>query len=179
MIVSALLLVLVAIIALWWWADHRNGIRWAQKVVRERFPEVPAITPFELAAWLADPQRPQPLLLDARSPEEQAVSTLPQARCVDPEGDTSDLLSTLPAERPIVVYCAAGYRGARLARRLIAAGHPQVHNLDGGIFAWANEGYPVSSGSHATYVVHPYHPLFQRLLKRPSSTASPPTSPHP
>lgn len=179
LLVSACLLVLALALILWWWADHRHGIRWAQRVVRDRFPDVPSLTPSELAAWLADPHRPPPVILDARSAEEQAVSTLPQARCVHPETDFDALVASLPAEQPIVVYCAAGYRGARLARRLINAGLTPVHNLDGGIFAWANEGHPITAAKAPAEGVHPYHPLFRRLLKNPSSNpGQPPRDQH-
>jgi rhodanese-related sulfurtransferase len=168
-IATFILLTLGGLLTLWWWADHQNGVRWAQKVVRDRFPDVPAITPADLSTWLADPSRTPPLLLDARSPEEQAVSTLPQARCVDPESESvvASLLKDLPPSQPVVVYCAAGYRGARLARRLISAGRSHVHNLDGGIFAWANTGHPIEKDGQPLVHVHPYHRLFARLLKNP------------
>ena len=45
--------------------------------------------------------------------------------------------------RPVIVYCSAGYRGATLARRLQRFGRRDVWNLEGGIFAWANEGFEV------------------------------------
>ncbi len=162
---AVVLLLLGGLFSLWWWADHQNGVRWAQKVVRDRFPDVPSITPADLASWLADPTRPPPFLLDARTAEEQSVSTLPRALSVDPEAEASALLHQLPANQPLVVYCAAGYRGARLARRLIAAGHPDVRNLDGGIFAWANAGHPLEKDGHPCLKVHSYHRLFSRLLK--------------
>ena len=50
--------------------------------------------------------------------EEFAVSHLPSARRVDPESTASPALAALDPERPIVIYCSAGYRGATLARRL-------------------------------------------------------------
>jgi rhodanese-related sulfurtransferase len=49
-------------------------------------------------------------------------------------------LATLDPAVPIVVYCAGGMRSAKAARVLIAAGHGDVRNLEGGIFAWANDG---------------------------------------
>lgn len=166
MIFAALvLLVLGGLLVLWWWADHQNGVRWAQKVVRDRFPDVPVISPADLASWLADPARPQPRILDARSPDEQSVSTLPRALCVDPDATAASL--DIPPDQPVVIYCAAGYRGARLARRLIAAGHPDVRNLDGGIFAWANAGHPLEKDGRPSLHVHSYHRLFSRLLKNP------------
>ena len=111
-------------VALWWLADHRRGIAWAVSVVRRRFPDVSHLSPPSLDAWLRDAQRPAPQVVDARSEEEFAVSHLPAARRIDPESTASAALSALDPERPIVLYCSAGYRGATLARRLQNAGPP-------------------------------------------------------
>jgi Rhodanese-related sulfurtransferase len=73
------------------------------------------------------------LLLDVRTQAEYAVSYLPGARRVDPNARVG-ILSRLPPVRPIVVYCAAGYRSAELAQRLIAAGLRNVYNMEGWIF---------------------------------------------
>lgn len=152
---------------LWWLADSNRGVRWAQNVVRDRFPDVPAITGAELQAWLEDPQRAAPVLLDARTPEEQAVSTLPGARPVAPESSAEEALRHVPPGSAVVVYCAAGYRGATLARRLIQAGRKDVHNLDGGIFAWGNEDRPLVKDGRPVEKVHSFSRLFSRMLKRP------------
>lgn len=152
---------------LWWLADPSRGVRWAQNVVRDRFPDVPAITGAELQAWLADPHRTAPMLLDARTPEEQAVSMLPGALPVSPEAPAEAALRNVPPDRAVVVYCAAGYRGATLARRLIQAGRKDVHNLDGGIFAWGNEDRPLVKDGQPVEKVHSFSRLFSRMLKRP------------
>lgn len=159
-------LLAAALFLLWRLADHRRGVRWARRAIRRWFPDVPAISPAELAARLADTARPPPVLLDARSPGEQAVSMLPAARAVDPAAGAEDLLPSLPPERDVVVYCAAGYRGARLARRLIAAGRERVWNLDGGIFAWANEGRLLEKDGQPAARVHPAHNAFARMVKK-------------
>ena len=153
-------------LAVWWLADHRCGIRWAVNVVRDRFADVVHLPPRELAAWLADGTRPAPLLLDARSEEEIAVSHLAGARRLDPLADADDLRAAAARGRPIVAYCSAGYRGARLARRLREAGAVEVSNLEGGIFAWANEGFEVVRNGELVREVHPYHGIFSRLLRR-------------
>jgi rhodanese-related sulfurtransferase len=153
-------------LALWWLADHRRGIRWAITVVRDRFPDVTHLPPHELAAWLADGTRPAPLLLDARSADEFAVSHLPGAERVEPLADAAALRTHAASGLPVVVYCSAGYRGARVARRLREAGAKDVSNLEGGIFAWANEGLEVVRNGELVREVHPYHGIFARLLRR-------------
>jgi rhodanese-related sulfurtransferase len=55
-------------------------------------------------------------------------------------------LGELPMDRPILVYCAVGSRSAQVFNFLARRGYPEVYNLDGGIYAWAQRGYPVLQG---------------------------------
>ena len=156
----------LASLALWWLADHRRGIAWAVSVVRAKFPDVSHLSPTSLDAWLRDAQRPAPQIVDARSEEEFALSHLVSACRIDPETTAAAALAALDPERPIVIYCAAGYRGATLARRLQNAGRRDVWNLAGGIFAWANANLPVEREGQRTQRVHPYSRLFSRMLRK-------------
>jgi len=156
-------------LVLWWLADHRRGIAWAVSVVRDRFPDVSQLSPSSLDAWLRDAQRAAPQLVDARSEEEFVVSHLPGARRIDPESSAPAALSALDPNRPVVVYCSAGYRGSTLARRLQNAGRRDVWNLEGGIFAWANTGLPLECAGQPAQRVHPYSLIFSRLLKAAES----------
>lgn len=150
---------------LWWLMDHRRGSAWAVSVIRDRFPEVPQLSPAGLREWLEDETRRAPILVDARSDEEFAVSHLGRALHVNGETVSEDVLKKLDPQSRYVVYCSAGYRACELARRMRAAGISQVANLEGGIFAWANEGYAVQRNGHEVQAVHSYHPLFSRMLK--------------
>ena len=152
-------------VAVWFWLPH-YGLNTAKRYMRWQFPEVPTITTTALAAWLADSNRTAPLLLDVRLPEEFAVSHLPDARHAPPDTDVAQLLRTLPADRPLVLYCAAGYRSANLAQQLREAGHTNVFNLEGSIFAWAQEGRPLLCGNATAHVVHPFNWLGTRLIPR-------------
>jgi rhodanese-related sulfurtransferase len=154
-----------AALALWWFADHRRGLKWAMRVVANRFPDVPQLSSGILAEWLADPDRTAPKLLDARSAEEHAVSHLPGATRVGPETSDAGLSALVPTDRPVVVYCSAGYRASQLARRLRRLGHRDVANLSGGIFQWANEGREVHRDRVTTREVHPFKRIFSRLLR--------------
>jgi len=167
--VAALGCIGLAGLALWWLADYRRGIAWAVSVVRGRFPDVSHLSPAALDAWLRDAQRPAPQLIDTRSEEEYAVSHLPNARHVDHGAPASVILSALDPERPIVIYCSAGYRGAKLARRLQDAGRREVWNLEGGIFAWANAQFPLERDGRPVERVHPYSRFFSRLLRTRSA----------
>lgn len=44
---------------------------------------------------------------------------------------------------PIYVYCKAGGRGALATLKLIEMGYENVTNVNGGLKAWANAGYPL------------------------------------
>src|SRR4051812_35612780 len=76
-----------------------------RRIARE-FPGARGLTTAELAAWLADPARPRPLLLDVRTPEEFVVSHLAGARRIDPAAPDLSSLAELPRDTPIVTYCA-------------------------------------------------------------------------
>ena len=126
-------------------------------IVRRRFQEVPRVSTAELASWLADPARLAPTLLDAREAEEFAVSHLAGAVWADPRSSGREASEKCPPGRAVVVYCSAGYRSAILARRLIGAGTPAVYNLEGSIFAWANEGRPLEANGVPVKTAHPYN----------------------
>jgi rhodanese-related sulfurtransferase len=168
--ISFLWLLVVFLMAgglLWWLAGGGRGVGWAQRVVRDRFPDVPAVKVGELAEWLQSGGGRVPVILDARSAEEQSVSMLPGAVAVDPDAAAGDVLDGRDPGRTVVVYCAAGYRGARLARRLRQAGWQDVRNLDGGIFAWGNAGMPLQRSGAPVAEVHPHSSWFARMLRNP------------
>lgn len=162
----------LASVVVWWLADHRRGIAWAVSVVRDRFPDVSHLSPASLDDWLHDADQTAPQLVDARSEEEFAVSHLPGARRIDSEATASAALAVLDPKLPVVVYCAAGYRGATLAKRMQDAGRRDVWNLEGGIFAWANAGLPLERDGQLVQRVHPYLRIFSRLLKPQKSDSS-------
>lgn len=144
-----------------------NGLEEMKAVVRSRFPGVPQLQTSELAVWLADPHREPPLLLDVRTEPEYKVSHLAGAIRVDPSAGRNQLARFLQLPRPVVVYCSVGYRSSELATRLRAAGQTNVANLEGSIFAWANEDRPlVSDSNRSVRLVHPYNQTFGKLLRR-------------
>ena len=133
-------------------------------MIERDFPGVHHISTDSLAAWFADSSREQPVILDARQPEEYAVSHLPTAEQIDPDATTFPELENLDRSTPIVAYCSVGYRSSQIARRLEEAGFTNVMNLQGSIFRWANEGKPVYRGDHQVEEVHPYDRIWGRLL---------------
>lgn len=133
-------------------------------LIRRRFPGVRQLSTKQLADWLAAPgARGTPRLIDARTAEEFAVSQLREARRAVSVDDVKAL--GIRPEEPIVVYCSVGYRSSELASRLAAAGFTEVFNLEGSIFAWANEGRPVYRGTNRVEVVHPFDKKWGQLLQ--------------
>ncbi len=134
---------------------HRR-LRAMEKFVRLRFPEVTQVSPATLQDWLtAEPPRTVQIW-DVRAPEEYALSHLPGAIQVSPDATAEDLTESLKTAEPIVVYCSVGYRSSALATRLMEAGHTNIVNLEGSIFAWANQGFPLEAEGAPTNKVHPY-----------------------
>ncbi len=90
----------------------------------------------ELAAWLADPSRSRPLLLDVRENWEVATCKI--------EGSVQIAMNTIPArieelddEAEIVCICHHGARSMQVAAFLERNGFTRTFNLTGGIHAWA------------------------------------------
>lgn len=137
------------------WVLLRQAIRW-------EFPHVRQLSTAELAAWLRDPARPAPLLLDARTPEEYSVSHLPNARRIDfSSPDAIQQLPAIPKDTAVVVYCSVGYRSSIFATRLREAGFTNVANLEGSLFQWVSEKRPLADGASQ---VHPYNARWGLLL---------------
>ncbi|MCC5614030.1 rhodanese-like domain-containing protein [Nostoc sp. CHAB 5836] len=134
-------------------------------LIRFQFPTVEKINCNQLAQLLLDSAKPRPLLLDARSQAEYGVSHIETAVRIDRLTPDLATLSTISKDRPIVVYCAVGYRSAKLAQQLNEAGMKCIYNLSGGIFQWANEGRPIFQDKHPTQLVHPYNAIWGKLLK--------------
>ena len=132
-----------------------------------RFPEVKWIPGEELARWQADTAQPQPLILDARTEPEYAISHIRGAVQIDPYKPSLRSLRGVPRSGAIVVYSSAGYRGARVTSWLVKQGYTTVVNLSGGIFQWVDQGHPVfREESRPTALVHPYDQRWGYLLPR-------------
>lgn len=77
-----------------------------------------------------------PELLDIREDWEVDIASLPGARHI-PMGEIPDRVTELDRDTELVVYCHSGVRSQQVVMFLERAGFTRVHNLDGGIHAWA------------------------------------------
>ena len=99
------------------------------------------VVPVELRAWQQDASREPPVVLDVREPWEVAQCRIEGSVTV-PMAMLPQAIGRLPRDRPIVVVCHHGVRSLHAAAWLARAGFADVHNLRGGIAAWANDVEP-------------------------------------
>ncbi|MGD1897455.1 MAG: rhodanese-like domain-containing protein [Phormidesmis sp.] len=145
-----------------------QSVAWrvVKRWVRRSFPTVEGVSTSELANELSN-NKPSPILIDVRKPEEYRISHLPKALNLSTLAAIEQ--QKISSETSIVVYCSIGYRSGRLAQQLQLAGYT-VKNLEGSIFQWANEGRSLvttqNGAEAATNEVHPYNQVWGMLLKR-------------
>lgn len=84
-------------------------------------------------------------LLDVREPAEFSEGHMPGSTLV-PLGQLAYKLADLPRDRSIVAVCRSGNRSSVAVSMLQKAGFTTVHNLQGGIIAWARSGGPMTGG---------------------------------
>jgi len=80
-------------------------------------------------------------LLDVREPHELEISHLDGARVI-PLGQLASRINELNPADDIVLICKAGIRSARGLQILYGAGFRKLHNLQGGMNAWARQVDP-------------------------------------
>lgn len=95
----------------------------------------------QLAEWLADENRPQPILLDVREPWELELCHIERSQHI-PMHLIPLRCDEIAAGPEIVVICHHGGRSMQVAMFLERKGYTRVHNLMGGVEAWACEVDP-------------------------------------
>jgi rhodanese-related sulfurtransferase len=125
---------------------------------------VPVIATQQLFQALAED--PEIILLDSRERQEYEVSHLPGAKWVGYEDFSLGQLAGIHKDSKLVVYCSIGVRSEKIAEQLLSAGYSNVHNLYGGIFAWANERkILLDQQQQMTINVHGYNGKWAKLLQ--------------
>ena len=79
-------------------------------------------------------------VLDVREPHEHQICNI--GGHLIPLGDLPKRVSELDSSREIVAHCRSGVRSAKAVGFLQQAGFKKVHNLAGGILAWADRVDP-------------------------------------
>ena len=96
----------------------------------------------------AGPRDQAPLTVDVRAPRERAHKRIAGSVAM-PLNHLGERLSELPTDRPLLVYCAGGYRSSIAASLLMRHGFTQVSEIAGGIAAWEAAQLPVQTGADA------------------------------
>ena len=97
----------------------------------------------QFAAELLSSSEP-PLAIDVRGPREREQKHIEGSVSI-PLTRLADNLKTLPRDRPLLVYCAGGYRSSIAASLLQRRGFDPVSEIAGGIAAWEAAKLPVRS----------------------------------
>src|SRR5207244_6638967 len=100
--------------------------------------QVPEITPRELKLRLD--RGDDVFILDVREPHEYQICNL-NGHLI-PLGDLPNRVNELDTSKEIVAHCRSGVRSAKAVNFLRQAGFKRVHNLAGGILAWADRVDP-------------------------------------
>lgn len=132
------------------------------ETIRKDFPTVQQLSTSELSAWLQNTNKVRPCLIDTRAKKEFEMSHLQGALHADSLRSLEAL--KIDPQTPVVLYCSVGYRSSKLATAWMQKGRTNLFNLEGSIFAWANEGRPVYQGSKQVHQVHPYDKKWGKLL---------------
>lgn len=88
------------------------------------------------------------IIIDVRTPPEYRSSHITSAKNL-PLGDLSEASLEGIASKDDTVYliCQAGGRSVKALHLLNSFGYSNVVNVDGGMNAWSNSGYPVLEGT--------------------------------
>ena len=172
-ITSCGLAVLLAAMVLISDRDHET-LELVHAGIETRFPTVSHISGDQLA--LSADKQPY-VIFDVREPEEYAVSHIEGAIRVDPSISPDRFLIAYGEQmegRPVVFYCSVGMRSSIIAdavqESLRKQGATDVFNLEGGLFAWHNDGRALVSldGRQPTEFIHPFDSYWGQLIERQS-----------
>ena len=96
------------------------------------------LTTPELATWLENTERSNPILLDVREPWEFQTCQIDGSLTM-PMNTIPGKLSELDVGHTIVCICHHGVRSMQVALFLEHNGFDKVSNLTGGVHAWAQQ----------------------------------------
>ncbi len=140
----------------------------------QKFGNVKHISSTDLIAMPSD----QYVIFDVREVEEFEISHLQDAIRLDPDMNGEAFLKAYShrlENKTAVFYCSVGMRSSMMVDRVQRA-LPEQHsgsilNLQGGIFAWHNQSYPLQNSRGDTDAIHPYNAFWGRMLKRREKTS--------
>ncbi len=100
------------------------------------------LTPRQLAEAATSPTAP--LVVDVRNGAERDGGFIPGSLHI-PLAQLHGRIGEIPADRPVVTYCAGGWRSSVAASMLRRQGNPDVSDLLGGFAAWSATTQPANA----------------------------------
>lgn len=135
MIIRRMLLTLVIVLAVVGaWYGFEAG--WDRKL----FNAIPGrvcvnLNAGQANAWLRE--HPETQVLDVRSADEFSGGALPKAVNISlGDEDFDDKVAVLDRERPVLVYCAGGFRSRKAVVRLKELGFKNIRHIHRGYMSW-------------------------------------------
>jgi rhodanese-related sulfurtransferase len=111
----------------------------------DRVEQASRLTPVQLAELIASPTADDvPVVLDVRNIGELESGHIPGSIHI-PLAELARRADDVPAGRPVVVYCAGGWRSSVAASLLRQTGRHDTSDLLGGFAAWQAMREPVSA----------------------------------
>ncbi|WP_116811234.1 rhodanese-like domain-containing protein [Steroidobacter cummioxidans] len=88
------------------------------------------------------------LVVDVRDSQDYEAGHIIEARHI-PAAEVASRAESLKKfkEKPVIVYCDAGFTSAGAARQLRASGFNKVVTLSGGLNSWRQENLPLVKGA--------------------------------
>jgi hydroxyacylglutathione hydrolase len=115
----------------------RDGLR-----SLDRHPELTATTDRVAAPLAAERIAEGAVAVDIRTPAERNAKSIAGSISL-PLTQLLDRLGELPKDRPLLLYCAGGYRSSIAASMLASRGFANVSEMAGGIAAWETAHLPL------------------------------------
>ncbi len=81
------------------------------------------------------------IIVDVRAPKELSVGKIPNALNINFFETNFDAeIAKLDKSKPIMVYCAGGFRSAEAAKKLQSLGFKEIYDLEGGFDVYQAKG---------------------------------------
>jgi sulfur-carrier protein adenylyltransferase/sulfurtransferase len=116
--------------------DQFCGVRGEDHIIPVTVPEISA----REVKQMMDDRKPF-VLVDVREPHEYQICSIPGSKLI-PLGEIPRRMHELNSADEIVVHCRSGQRSAQAVGFLMKAGFRKIHNLQGGVLAWADQVDP-------------------------------------
>jgi len=131
-------LIIAAVVGLWYWFEggwDRRLFKAAPGCVCEN------LNADQANAWLRE--HPETQVLDVRSKGEYDGGALPKAVNISIGDEAFDSrVNTLDKAKPVLVYCAGGFRSRKAVAKLKELGFKNIQHIHRGYMSWKPDSQP-------------------------------------